>query len=431
VTPGAEGAWWRARSVLGDHGLALQAATAATAARLFAFAVAFASSYWLGARLRHMQLAPTGDLALDRHPLGFVVSAWTHWDAVWFLRIAEHGYSFKRAAFFPLFPIAMREMAVVVGSPGVAGMLISMACFAGALIVLYRLVRDEFGSRTALWSVVLLSVAPTSFFFQAVYSESLFLFLTVASFAAARKGHWLLAGAAGLLAALTRSAGLILLLPLAWMWFEQRRGRPLELPGGARGRPLPSRGRPGMLSAGWLLLVPLGLGLFMAYTLVRFHNAFLFMAAQRYWHRKSALPTTAVIDGGRAAVRSVKTIVTQPDIFFRVERLPFRDQWLALGNLTAFLALVFAVVLLVVCWRRLPAAYTVFAVASLLLPLSYPTHSTPLLSLPRFVLVDFPLFVALAAVVVKRPVARWVTVAVMLAGLALLTTLFANGMWVA
>ena len=87
--------------------------------------------------------------------------------------------------------------------------------------------------------------------------------------------------------------------------------------------------------------------------------------------------------------------------------------------------------MLVVCWRRLPAAYTVFAVVSLLLPIAYPTHSTPLLSFPRFVLVDFPLFVALAVLVVRRPVLRWALVAAFVAGLVVFTVTYANGMWVA
>ncbi|HEY5472935.1 MAG TPA: hypothetical protein VIK32_07060 [Candidatus Limnocylindrales bacterium] len=83
------------------------------------------------------------------------------------------------------------------------------------------------------------------------------------------------------------------------------------------------------------------------------------------------------------------------------------------------------------CWRRLPTAYTVFAVASLLIPLSYPTLSTPLLSLPRFVLIDFPLFIALASTLVHHRLTRWVVLAVMVLGLVLLTATFANDMWVA
>jgi hypothetical protein len=419
----------RSHAALADRRTALLAVTAAVAGRLLAFAVAFSSSYWLGARLRHNPLAASADLTLDRHPLGFVLSAWGHWDGIWFARIAEHGYGLKKAAFFPLYPVAMRAVSAVVGKPELAGILVSTACYAAALVILYGLVKEEFDARTALWAVVLLSFAPTSFFFQAVYSESLFLF--VASFAAGRKGHWLLAGAAGLLAALTRSAGLILVVPLAWMWLEQRRGRAIALPGSVARQSLLTDRRAKVLSLGWLLLVPAGLGLFMAYTLVRFHNALLFMAAQHYWNRKFSLPAVAVVDGARVAIRSVRAIAARPDVFLDVSRLPFRDQWLTMGNLTAFLALLFAAALLVVCWRRLPASYTVFALVSLLLPLSYPTHSTPLLSLPRFVLVDFPLFIALAVVLVKRPLARWAVLAAMVAGLLLLTTIFANGMWVA
>ena len=416
---------------LADRRTAIFAVAAAVAGRLLAFAVAFSSNYWLGARLRHNPLAASSDHMLDHQTLGFLQAAWRHFDGVWFARIAEHGYGLKRAAFFPLYPAAMRAVSAVVGKTDLAGIIVSTVCYAAALVILYRLVKEEFDARTALWAVVLLSFAPTSFFFQAVYSESLFLFLTVASFAAGRKGHWLLAGAAGLLAALTRSAGLILVVPLAWMWLEQRRGRAIALPGGAARPPLLTDRRAKVLSLGWLLLVPAGLGLFMAYTLVRFHNALLFIAAQHYWHRKLSFPGVAVVDGARAAIRSVRVIVARPDVFFDVARLPFHDQWLTIGNLTAFLALLFAAALLVVCWRRLPASYTVFAIAALLLPLSYPTHSTPLLSLPRFVLVDFPLFIALAVVLVKRPVARWAVLVAMAAGLILLTTTFANGMWVA
>ena len=155
------------------------------------------------------------------------------------------------------------------------------------------------------------------------------------------------------------------------------------------------------------------------------------MAAERHWHRGLALPTTALVGGAQAAVHSVRSILAEPSLFFRVARLSWHDQWLTVGNLLAFLALLFAVVLIVVCWRRLPAAYTIFAGASLLFSLSFPTHSTPLLSMPRFVLVSFPLFVALAVLLARRPIARWLVLAAMLAGLALLTLMYANGMWVA
>jgi len=135
--------------------------------------------------------------------------------------------------------------------------------------------------------------------------------------------------------------------------------------------------------------------------------------------------------GAQSAWRSLGLIAAHPAVYTRLERLPFRDQWFVLGNVTAFLGLVLAVVLLIACWRKLPAAYTVFAIASLLLPLVYPTRGTPLLSFPRFVLVDFPLFVALAVLVTRRPVLRWLFIGVSVAGLLVFTTIYANGMWVA
>jgi hypothetical protein len=407
-----------------------RAAVAVIASRLVAFASAFAATYWLGARLAPKRLS-NPEAVFDRHSLGFILGAWRHWDSIWFIRIAEHGYSPYRAAFFPLYPALLILGHRVSSSYDLVGITISLACYAGAMVLLYRMVRDDLGSRVALWSVVFISFASTSLFFQAVYSESLFLFLTVAGFAAARRGHWWLAGLAGLLAALTRSAGILLLVPFAWMWFEQRRGRTLDLPGARAATGLLSERRAPLLSLASLLLVPAGLGIYMAYTWQRFGNPLLFMVAERHWHRHMGLPTAAVVDGTRAFARSAQAIVHHPHLYFDFTRLPFHDQWLVVGNLTAFLALVFAVAALVLTWRRLPAAYTVYAVAALLLPLLYPTHSTPLLSMPRFVLVDFPLFVGLAAALAGRPVARAALLAVMTFGLVLLTAIFATGMWVA
>ena len=393
----------RPRGLVGRHPAAAST-IAAVASRLLIFAVAFASSYWWGSRLRHTPLAPTGDAAVDVHPLGFFLSAWRHWDAVWFSRIAEHGYDAHAAAFFPLYPLLVRALALGTSKVTAAGVVVSVACFAAALLLLYRLVRDDFDGPTAAWTVILLSFASTSFFFQAVYSESLFLLLTVASFSAARHGRWVLAGLAGGLAALTRSAGILLLVPLAWMWLEQYRGGAIRLPGAATARPLLANGRARLVSLATLALVPAGLGVYMAYLYRRFGDPLEFVAAERHWHRSFHLPVVSIYDGAQAAWRSVRAIAADPGVYTRLERLPFRDQWVTMGNLTAFLALLFALLLLVACWRLLPSAYTALAAVTLLLPLSYPTHGTPLLSFPRFLIVDFPVFVALGILVVRRPV---------------------------
>ncbi len=420
----------RPRGLIDRHPAAA-ALVAAVVSRLLVFVAAFASSFWLGARLRHTPLGATGAAAVHAHPLNFFLSAWRHWDAVWFLHIAEYGYGKHATAFFPLYPLLIRTLSLGPSRPTAAAIFISLVSFGAALLFLYRLVRDEFDSQTAFWAVALLSFAPMSFFFQAAYSESLFLLLTIACFAAARRGRWVLAGVAGGLAALTRSAGVLLLVPLAWMWLEQYRGGAIRLPGAVAAQPLLSRGRQHLASLAALLLVPAGLAVYMAYLNARFGNPLQFVTAEDNWHRRFRLAYVAMWQGAQAARRSVRAIAADPAVFTRLQRLSWRDQWLTMGNLTAFLALVLAIVLLVACWRKLPSAYTVFAVVSLLLPLSYPALGTPLLSFPRFLLVDFPVFVALAVIAVRRRVLRWALVAAMLAGLVVFTSIYANGMWVA
>ena len=93
--------------------------------------------------------------------------------------------------------------------------------------------------------------------------------------------------------------------------------------------------------------------------------------------------------------------------------------------------LVFALGALVAGVRRLPAAYIGYAVVSLLFYLSFPVRDVPLLSLPRFVVVVFPLFVALAAISERRRWLQAVMMVLFVLGLVLLTARFAAFEWVA
>lgn len=78
-------------------------------------------------------------------------------------------------------------------------------------------------------------------------------------------------------------------------------------------------------------------------------------------------------------------------------------------------------------WRRLAPAYTLFAVVSVLIPLCFPTRLHPLYSFPRFTVVIFPLFMALAYATRKRPVLAWVLIACSFVGMMWLTRTFVLG----
>lgn len=152
-------------------------------------------------------------------------SMWSRWDAGWYVGIAEHGYRFSpgqpsNRAFFPIYPALIRLTRVFLRSHTAAawlrsGIIVSNAALVVASAYLFALVKFEFDAPTARRAVLYLLIFPTTFFFSAVYSESVFLAFTVASFYYARKREWWLAGAVGCAAALSRPPGFVIAVGLA------------------------------------------------------------------------------------------------------------------------------------------------------------------------------------------------------------------------
>jgi hypothetical protein len=326
----------------------------------------------------------------------------SRWDSVWYLAIANDGYppaDARRAAFFPLYPLLVRAANAVVGRPVIAGALVSLACFAGALVLLHRLTELELGPDAAGPAVWAIALFPGAVFFSAVYSEALYLLLSIGCLYAARTGRWAWAGAAGALGAATRSAGVLLVVPLAIMWL-------------ARGGGGPRRVR----DAAWIALVPLGLAGFCAALALGGGDALAPFHAQDIWFRHFAGPFLGVWDGTAAAWRGLHRL----------------DEPAARADVVLFAFLLAAAPAVVGVMRRLPPAYGAYLVAALALPLSYPVGPQPLMSLPRFLAVLFPLFMWLGAWLAEGGrVRRAAVLAPSAAGLAVVTAVFATWHWVA
>jgi Mannosyltransferase (PIG-V) len=343
-----------------------------------------------------------------------LLSPLARWDAAWYLRIAESGYggSDVRAAFFPLYPLLVRAVAAPFGaSPGallVAAYVVSLAAFFGALVLLHRLVSLELGRPLAQPALLLLAVFPAAVFFGAPYSESLFLLLAVGAFYAARTGRWAWAGAAAAGAAATRSAGVLLLLPLAMLWWSAR----------------PRKAR----DAAWLLLAPLGIAAYAAFLGLAEGDAWRFLDVQDAWSRELRVPLLGAWDGLGAAIDGARQLIsgqTEVVYFEQAAGDPYR---IAAINLMLFGSLVFALVASAGCLRRLPKAYGVWVAASLVLPLTFPVKPQPLMSLPRFLAVLFPIFMWLALWSEERRATARVA-AVSALGLGLFTAQFASWHW--
>jgi hypothetical protein len=282
-------------------------------------------------------------------------------------------------------------------------------------VLLHRLTAIELGVPAAREAVWALAIFPGAVFFSAVYSEALFLLVSVGCLYAARTGRWAWAGALGALGAATRSAGVVLVVPLAIMWLTRAGGGPRRV-----------------RDAAWIVLVPLGLVAFCVALGLGDGDAFAPFHVQDIWYRRFAGPFVGVWDGTTAAWDGVRQLVSgsRDSVYFELAAGdPFR---VAAINLLLFGFLVFAIVAVVGAFRRLPRAYGAYALAALALPLSYPVGPQPLMSLPRFLAVLFPLFMWLGAWLAEGGRARRVAVlAPSAAGLAIVTAVFATWHWVA
>ncbi len=337
------------------------------------------------------------------------------WDSVWYLAIAHDGYpgaGGARTAFFPLYPLLVRAVGAVAPPPLVAGALVSTACFAIALVLLHRLCALELGLPAARATVLAVAFFPASLFLSAAYAESLYLALSVACLLAARTGRWAAAGALGALAAGTRSAGLVLVVPLAVLWWGSRPRRAGDL--------------------ACVALVPAGTAVFCGWLALRGGSALGPFEAQAVWYRSFAGPFAGAWDGLVAAWAGARQLLSgsREHVFFA--RAGGDPMAVARANLVLAGSLVLAVPALVGAFRRLPTAYGAYALAALALPLSWPVAPQPLMSLPRFEAVLFPLFMWLGAWAAEGGAARRrALLALGALGLAGCSALFATWRWVA
>jgi hypothetical protein len=335
------------------------------------------------------------------------------WDAGWYVGIATEGYYWSRysasprqqvnVAFFPAYPYLMRAAGFVAGARTyikgategnplelyqrttlAAGTVLSILLFWWALVVLYKLAREDLEADRAAGGLLLLATYPFAVYFSAPYTEALFLLSAVCAFYAARRERWLTAGAWGLTAGLTRPNGFFLSLPLAlvalqtaspWLpWrglFERR-----FVPGPS---PAPPALRSRALAAGLTAaaMPTIGMLLFTWYLYRLTGRPFVWMAAHRAWGR--------TYEGLWAPIAERFKEISLNGWYWYVMALPIENLNLA--------AVLLALALLVPVTRRFGLAYGAFVAISVIPPVIMGGT----LSMGRVSSVLFPTFLGLAA----------------------------------
>jgi hypothetical protein len=328
--------------------------------------------------------------------------AFAAWDSGWYFDIAQRGYYWSESgqsslAFFPLYPLLMRALAWPFGGGDralwVAGIALAYACLFLGLGVLHRLTETRFGGREAATRTVMyVAVFPFAYFFTQVYTESLFLLLSVSAVAAAVASRWGWAGVFGALAALTRPNGILIAVPLGLLAVA---GRP-------RIRELARR-------AAALALVLLGFAAFCAFAYRLSGDPLGWLRAQARWGYSV---------GNRPWVELMRLIdgIDRNGLYGYFFSDPLAAYYFLHGVVAlAFVALVPSV------FTRLGPALGAYCAVSLYVPLS----GNALEGIGRYAATLFPVFMLLGGVVRSRRVHEALLVSGALV-LSLLSALFAT-----
>lgn len=337
---------------------------------------------------------PYSDVLLIPSGLPSWIWSFANFDGVHYLTIADSSYSAQYTqVFFPLYPLLLAVINKILPflNPIISGLLVSNIFFLFAMVVLRKLLSIDYKQEVINWMVLFLIIFPTSFFFGSVYTESLFLFLVVSSFYAARKKRWLLAGIFGGLASATRLAGIFLLPALLWEWRKEK----IKL-----------------LHSPILYLVPFGLISYMFYLQYKFGDWLYF------WHVQPVF----------GAQRLGDRIILLPQVIWRYFKILISVSIYTEGYWISFSELFFTVLsillLIIAHMKKVRLSYLIFSWCAVITP----TLTGTLSSMSRYVLIAFPIFITLG--LIKNKIYKMILFFVFCCLLSVFTILFTRGHWV-
>lgn len=293
---------------------------------------------------------------------------WGNFDGQHYVNISQNGYGFGEYTFFPLYPLLIRFFGKYIGANlynlNLIGQIISNTSFLIGLVGFYKLAKIDFSEKISKIATILLLVFPTSFYFACVYTESLFFALLVWAFYLVRLNFYLPASILGILLAFSRPIGIFILPAFFCEWLSQTRKSNKLL------MKMPSS----------FLLIPTGLLTFMYYLKTHTGDSLAFFRQQIYVgeHRSSHIILIPQIIY-RYVFKILPNInfVYFPGVFF---------------TLLEFVIGIGYTVLIVVLFFVSRFSYATFGLLAYITPTLLGSFS----SMPRYVLIIFPVYFVLA-----------------------------------
>jgi len=348
--------------------------------KVFVFSLGFAVSY--------LYVGPSP-------PLSIIMRQFDHWDSPHYIDIAKNWYVNEGdqrnfIVFFPLYPLLIRLTTFSFEYINLSALIVSNVSSILAAVYLFKLAKLDFNDDVAKRSVLYLSVFPTAYFLSAIYTEGLFFALVIASVYYARVKKWPLAGFLSLLAALTRLAGLVLLPTLIVEYFHQKGWRLKKVDA----------------NLFWPCLALAGFLIYLGINYQVTGNFFTFMEIQRtHWSQ----------------------------YFDPLQGLSWAWSWAITAafpeNITIGIApIIFAVFGLLVVVTGFLLRFRLSYNVQMLLTWGLSVFISWWISVPRYVMAMFPMFILFAFLARNRTV-NYVIMVVFTAALCFFTVLFAKGAW--
>ena len=300
-----------------------------------------------------------------------LLDIWNTWDAQHYISIAKHGYAalteggkHLNIVFFPLYPFLTKLFSFVFQNYTVSALIVSNLAYAAAAYYLYKLVKLDFERDDAYRAVIYFSVFPTAYFLHAAYTESLFLALTISSFYYARNGRWAFSGALGMLAAATRITGVILIPVLIVEYLSQKDYKLRDI-------------RPDII---WIAAIGVGLLAYLILNYVVAGDPLYFMEIQKeHWNKKLDFPYKGFMSAWNILMGKFTLNIDSPSA-----RL--------LGGPAEIVFALMGLSLTVYGFFRIRLSYCLYA----LVTWAIVTSTGFWLSIPRYTLSMFPIFIAMA-----------------------------------
>lgn len=305
----------------------------------------------------------------DGLPLSSIQTAyepWIQWDAGWYNSIATDWYKHnpdsyqQNYAFFPLFPFFMKAAGPLVGNNFLlAGVLISNIFFLMGIYIFYRFIKEFYNEKLAYYSSLALMIFPVSFIFSTAMSESTFFLFMMLTIYLSRKNKFFLASLAGMMLALTRSLGFIILIVVLYDYLKSIDFNVRKL----------------NFKILYLALIPAGTAAFALYIANMTGHLTSILSIQSKWERSFTEPITTLIN--YIFTNDIKVMIAT----------------------TFFVSLV---LLVISQFKKIEIHYWIFALLILMVPVLNSPNSFHMLSLPRYAVVAFPIYIIIGRFIESR-----------------------------